>query len=352
MTKVTPFLAGQIVQHFMSQKVPRVSATAAHFNLSWKTIEKVLASGPPAGSLQQPRKVSAAVQARRNKVRILANMRGRRGNAEYCLYPSAPAIQEQLSLKGINVSVHTVRRDLKILGYKSVVRRFVPTRDPGVVKRRWVFGQGIRKGGKSILKKIVFSDEHVMNSNDHSHRRMWVRPGQKLLTREKKRVQNCFRVHVWAAIGLNYKSPIILLKASKRRRDDDETESSKRKLCTQNSDTYIRRCLSKVVPSIRGRTFMQDGAKAHTANRTLRYLHEKGVNVIQNWPSHSPDLNPIEEMWALLNQRVAERHPKSQEELERLTVEVWNAITMAEVNAYVNSFWSKINRMMDRCGEA
>ena len=53
---------------------------------------------------------------------------------------------------------------------------------------------------------------------------------------------------------------------------------------------------------------MQDGARCHTAGTTLDDIKRKNVHYISNWPPSSPDLNPIENFWALLQQRVA-LHP-------------------------------------------
>jgi transposase len=73
-------------------------------------------------------------------------------------------------------------------------------------------------------------------------------------------------------------------------------------------------------------TFMQDGASAHTSADTMAYLRTY-MNVLEDWPSGSPDLNPIENLWAILKDRVALLHPTTLEELEDAIRTAWNEIT-------------------------
>lgn len=44
------------------------------------------------------------------------------------------------------------------------------------------------------------------------------------------------------------------------------------------------------------------------------------------WPSNSPDLNPIENAWSYLKQKVYLRQPKNKKELIEFAKEEWNLI--------------------------
>lgn len=69
--------------------------------------------------------------------------------------------------------------------------------------------------------------------------------------------------------------------------------------------------------------FQQDNWTVHTAATTRVWFEREGMDVI-DWPAWSPDLNPIEELWHDLKQRVYGRHPKSMEQLEQFIKEEWD----------------------------
>lgn len=49
--------------------------------------------------------------------------------------------------------------------------------------------------------------------------------------------------------------------------------------------------------------YQLDNAYIHTSQETKAFFEEQGVNVL-DWPVRSPDLNPIENLWALLARKV------------------------------------------------
>jgi transposase len=55
--------------------------------------------------------------------------------------------------------------------------------------------------------------------------------------------------------------------------------------------------------------FMQDNALIHTADKVKKWFEDNGIDTF-NWPSYSPDLNPIEYTWKKLKEVVIEHFPK------------------------------------------
>uniref|UniRef100_A0A8C4TAD6 Tc1-like transposase DDE domain-containing protein n=1 Tax=Erpetoichthys calabaricus TaxID=27687 RepID=A0A8C4TAD6_ERPCA len=66
----------------------------------------------------------------------------------------------------------------------------------------------------------------------------------------------------------------------------------------------------------------QDNDPKHTAKISKECLQDNSVNVLE-WPSQSPDLNPIEHLWRDLKMAVHRRFPSNLMELERCCKEEW-----------------------------
>ena len=56
--------------------------------------------------------------------------------------------------------------------------------------------------------------------------------------------------------------------------------------------------------------FMHDGAPCHRSIKVTDFLRETGATVLE-WPGNSQNLNPIENLWCLLKDKLAERQPSS-----------------------------------------
>ena len=58
----------------------------------------------------------------------------------------------------------------------------------------------------------------------------------------------------------------------------------------------------------------------HTSKVVAKWLKDNKVEVLV-WPSQSPDLNPIEDLWAELKKRVQARRPTNLTQLHQLCQE-------------------------------
>ncbi|CDQ64550.1 unnamed protein product [Oncorhynchus mykiss] len=96
--------------------------------------------------------------------------------------------------------------------------------------------------------------------------------------------------------------------------------------------------LPHVVPFLQAHpnmTLQHDNATSHMARD---FPQDRNVSVLP-WPAKSPDLNPIEHVWDLLNRRVRDRTipPRNVWELAGALVEEWGNISQQELANLVQS---------------
>ncbi len=88
----------------------------------------------------------------------------------------------------------------------------------------------------------------------------------------------------------------------------------------------------------------------HTARRSTAYLERHGIDWIRDWPANSPDLNPCEHVWALLNRRVSDKCPTDVGSLHRAVLEAWDETPQSVLDALTRSFRGKCADVYARGG--
>ena len=62
--------------------------------------------------------------------------------------------------------------------------------------------------------------------------------------------------------------------------------------------------------------FMHNGAPAHKLKSVSKFLTEYNIKVLE-WPGNSPDLNPIENTWNYLENKLQETRPSNIDDLQK-----------------------------------
>ena len=185
---------------------------------------------------------------------------------------------------------------------------------------------------------FIFSDEsRICLKPDNSF--IWYKRGEMTDDVFNQYSKQELGVMVWAAIGIGYKSKLIF--------------------CNSNIDGYeYRRILRssdmiKELNTLHGEgqwIFQQDGAPPHKCRMTQKFLL-KHMNVVDNWPANSPDLNPIEHLWSILKRRIHKDSPQTMEEFKKKVLEEWENIPQNIIDNLVRSFKKRLLIAVEKEGK-
>ena len=95
---------------------------------------------------------------------------------------------------------------------------------------------------------------------------------------------------------------------------------------------------------------VQDGSPCHKGD-AISFLYYQ-VPYVLTWPSKSPDLNPIENVWHLLKNQVRKRFPKDLDSLEKIVYEEWDKLNDEIVSNIACSFKVRTRTLHNRKGHS
>ncbi|KAK3556981.1 hypothetical protein QTP70_022323 [Hemibagrus guttatus] len=112
---------------------------------------------------------------------------------------------------------------------------------------------------------------------------------------------------------------------------------------TMNSAVYLKILKENVRPSVfdlklkRTWFLQQDNDPKHTSKSTSEWLKKNKMKTLE-WPSQSPDLNPIEMLWHDLKKVVHARKPSNMAELQQFCKDEWAKIPPQRCKRLIASY--------------
>ena len=256
------------------------------------------------------------------------------------------------------VSTSTIRRRLRedhIRKWRAVERALL-TEDHA--KKRLDWARRYRLFTPEDWNRVFWSDECAVQK-DSDDLQMWVfRHADK---REKYLPKNVrgrakggglFQM-IWGCFAGTKLGPIVFLDG------------------TINADVYIAMLQNNLLPFIDaviadGATdvvFQQDNATPHIAKRTHAWfentMQEHGFTLMK-WPPNSPDMNPIENLWAIVKLHLHRRFPDTKHLhgspemiktiLKQRLMEVWWDIREEVLNRLIESMPCRVQALLEAKG--
>jgi len=257
-----------------------------------------------------------------------------------------------------DVSVSTIHRRLHedhIHKWRATERALLTEEH---AKKRLKWAREHRTWTWEDWKHVVWSDECAVQK-DSDNRQVWIFRHQN--EREKYDPKNIrgrtkgggLSQPIWGCFAGTMLGPIVFINE------------------TVNTDVYIGILCENLLPFIDAViadgtghvVFQQDNATCHVSKRSREWLSnsgsEHGFSLMQ-WPPNSPDLNPIEHVWAHLKRELHQRYPDTKSlcggpdtirrTLRTRLTEVWRDIGEGVLSPLINSMPHRVQTVLGAQG--
>jgi transposase len=149
-------------------------------------------------------------------------------------------------------------------------------------------------------------------------------------------------VRVWGGISIHGKTNLVFYDG------------------TLNADRYIDEVLSPELEPFCARIgknhhciMLQDNAPIHKSKKVQAWLSSSDIPDFidaAEWPGYSPDLNPVEHIWAHLAERVHRSHVPNKEALARRLKKEWEKMDPCFVEKVCLSMKARLEQCIERAG--
>jgi transposase len=231
-------------------------------------------------------------------------------------YLTSTEIKEELLKKNINVSKNTIINVSHEINFEYKK----PTDKPLLTE-------------KQIVKRIEWCNKYLNfnwgNVKFTDEASIWIGfTGKRWVDSENDDFNLCvkhpFKVHIWGSISINFEREIYVFTG----------------ILTGIKYIDILRNNLKIEHNL---IFQDDNDPKHRSKIVKLWKDENKI-VSLDWPSNSPDLNPIENIWALLKNKIKKRPNRTTKEFTESIIECWKEIDQEHINNAINSVPNRINK--------
>jgi transposase len=245
---------------------------------------------------------------------------------------------------GVSVNSNTVRRTLKNAGLGAIIKPKKPHLSSKNVKERLAWARAHLDWTMDDWQRVVWSDETKIDRfGSDGARYAWVRDGERLQPGHVRMTvkHGGGNIKLWSCITCHGVGYIVKI---------DETLD--KELYQKILEDDLMATIEEYGIDGTQMIFQHDNDPKHTAKSVKEWLENQPFEVMK-WPAQSPDLNPIENMWSLLKQRLYrdyDRPPKGMcEHWERIH-QTWYKITKEECQKFIETVAERCRQVIKAKG--
>ena len=233
---------------------------------------------------------------------------------------SGRELQKRMQKKlDINVSISLINRERRGMGWVQTSTRYCQMIRAENKEKRLFFCTDILVQ-KEEFNDCIFTDESTVRC-ERFLAKQFRRIGEPSIPKPKPK--HPLSVHVWAGISKNGTTDIAIFTGVM---DSCGYQTIMKE--------YLLPFISRAYPQ--GHRLVMDNDPKHRSKSTSEWMK---ANKINHWPTppESPDLNPIERVWAAMKYHIRRRvKPTKKEELTQGIREFWSTVTPDMCSRYIN----------------
>ena len=256
-------------------------------------------------------------------------------NAQQHPFTTPKQIKRELQL---SLSPRTIRRRLDAAGlFGRVAREEYPFSDEHI-RKRLSFANGYSNWSVGQWDTVLFSDECHIELGPHGQ--VWVqRPLGSAFEPQYMyhQVAHPDRLSIWGCISGGGVGDIHIF-----------ADTLDAPLMRTILSTHLIASARRLFPT-GAWWFQQDNDPKHTSRLVQQWLFTNGIQQL-DFPPYSPDLNPIENLWAHLKRRVERHNARDTIELSQHIREEWAATDPTFLSRIVHSMHKRCQAVIQNRG--